>query len=93
MATKKVWFDMDGTIADLYAVEGWLTYLENDDTFPYDNAQVMLNFSLFARLLNALQRKGWEIGIVSWTSKCGLTFIMGRQLTQKFAGSSSICLV
>lgn len=78
MEMKKVWFDMDGTIADLYAVEGWLTYLENDDTFPYDNAQVMLNFSLFARLLNALQRKGWEIGIVSWTSKCGSDLYNGQ---------------
>ena len=23
----KIWFDMDGTIADLYAVEGWLPML------------------------------------------------------------------
>ena len=25
----KIWFDMDGTIADLYAVEGWLQMLYN----------------------------------------------------------------
>lgn len=69
--TKQIWFDMDGTIANLYAVEGWLNYLMNEDVFPYENAKTMLNFSLFARLLNALQRDGWKIGIISWTSKNG----------------------
>lgn len=68
---KEVWFDMDGTIANLYAVENWLNYLIDEDVFPYAEAAVMLNFSLFARLLNRLQNNGWKIGIVSWTSKNG----------------------
>ncbi len=66
-----IWFDMDGTIANLYAVEGWLDYLKNEDVYPYANAETMMNFSLFARLLNRLQAKGWKIGIISWTSKNG----------------------
>lgn len=69
--TKKIWFDMDGTIANLYAVEGWLEYLIAENVFPYANAKVMLNFSLLARLLNKLQANGYEIGIISWTSKNG----------------------
>ena len=28
-------FDMDGTIADLYGVKNWLSYLEAEDTTPY----------------------------------------------------------
>lgn len=68
---KEVWFDMDGTIANLYAIENWLNYLIDEDVFPYAEAAVMLNFSLFARLLNRLQSNGWKIGIVSWTSKNG----------------------
>ena len=35
---KKIWFDMDGTIADLYGVENWLDYLLNGDAFPYKAA-------------------------------------------------------
>lgn len=66
-----IWFDMDGTIANLYAVEGWLDYLLNEDVFPYAEAETMLNFSLFARLLHKLQNRGWKIGIISWTSKNG----------------------
>ena len=68
---KEIWFDMDGTIANLYAVENWLNYLINEDVFPYAEAAVMLNFSLFARLLNRLQNSGWRIGIVSCTCKNG----------------------
>lgn len=68
---KKIWFDMDGTIANLYEVENWLDYIRSESTYPYDTAKTMLNFSLLARLLNSLQRKGWKIGIISWTSKIG----------------------
>lgn len=70
METKAIYFDMDGTIADLYAVDGWLDMLRAYDTTPYEQAQVMLNMSHFARLLNGLQKQGYRIGIVSWLSKC-----------------------
>ena len=80
---KTIWFDMDGTIADLYAVEGWLDYLKAENTFPYDNARPMLNFSQFARLLHKVQRKGWQIGIISWTSKNGSDLYNGAVALSK----------
>lgn len=67
----KIWFDMDGTIANLYAVENWLPKLRASDPSPYAEAKVMLNMSLLARYLNKLQQQGHEIGIISWTSKQG----------------------
>ena len=68
---KWIWFDMDGTIADLYKVEGWLESLQAEDVRPYAEAVPMLNFSRFARLLNRLRAEGWKIGIISWTAKFG----------------------
>lgn len=62
---------MDGTIADLYGVDGWLNDLINGDTRPYDIAKPLANMSALARRLNALQRKGYIINIISWTSKSG----------------------
>lgn len=62
---------MDGTIADLYGVDGWLNDLINGDTRPYDIAKPLVNMSALARRLNALQRKGYIINIISWTSKSG----------------------
>lgn len=70
MATK-IWFDMDGTIANLYAVEGWLEDLRAERTRPYELAEALLNMNQLARKLNKLQRMGYELGIISWTAKNG----------------------
>ena len=66
-----IWFDMDGTIADLYGVENWLSYLIDGDTLPYEVARPLVRLSALARILNNLQRKGYRIGIISWLSKNG----------------------
>ena len=67
----KIFFDMDGTIANLYGVENWLDFLRAEEVIPYKEAMPMVNMSQLARLLNRLQAKGYEIGIISWTSKNG----------------------
>ena len=68
---KAIYFDMDGTIANLYAVDGWLNDLIAENTRPYAQAAPMVNMSLLARRLNALQKAGYTIGIISWLSKDG----------------------
>ena len=69
--TKAIYFDMDGTIANLYGVDGWLNMLINEDVTPYAKAIPLIRFCVLARLLNKLQKNGWHIGIVSWLSKSG----------------------
>ena len=64
-------FDMDGTIADLYGVTDWLADLIAGNTRPYEIAEPMLHFSTLARRLNALQKNGYHLAIISWTSKSG----------------------
>ena len=64
-------FDMDGTIADLYGVENWLDYLIAEDTHPYEMARPLLHLSALARKLNALQRNGYNLAVISWLSKSG----------------------
>lgn len=64
-----IWWDMDGTIADLYGVDGWLDSLIARETRPYDEAGVMWNMSHLARLMNKAQRAGYKLGIISWTAK------------------------
>lgn len=65
----KIWFDMDGTIADLYGVENWLEMLIAHDETPYAIAKPIVNLSVLARLMNKAQRKGFEICIVSALAK------------------------
>jgi hypothetical protein len=69
MKNKKIYFDMDGTIADFYATEDWLERLENEDTYPYEIAKPLMKMNVLARRLNALQKIGYKIGIISWTAK------------------------
>lgn len=64
-----IWFDMDGTLCDLYAVENWLPKLRAEDASPYMEAAPLLRLCSLARVLNRLQREGVKIGIVSWLSK------------------------
>ena len=65
----RICFDMDGTIANLYGVNGWLDMLINGDATPYKMASVLLNMNSLAKLLNKLQKMGYEIGIISWLAK------------------------
>ena len=69
--TRTIFFDMDGTIADLYNVEGWLDDLTNERVRPYKEAKALVNLSTLARVLNKLQDKGYRIEVISWLSKNG----------------------
>ena len=66
-----IFFDLDGTIADLYGVENWLHYLETSNPYPYAIARPLIDFRRLARLLNQLQANGYKIGVITWLSKKG----------------------
>ena len=64
---KAIYFDMDGTLADFYAIENWLRYLENESAFPYSACVPLINRrGEFARLIRGLQARGYVVGIISW---------------------------
>ena len=67
--TPIICFDMDGTLTNTYAVEGWLDMLRSHDSTPYRVAKPTLRMSKLARQLNALQRKGAKLVVISWLSK------------------------
>ena len=66
---QTIWFDMDGTIANLYGVENWLPMLIDSNPAPYKLAAPLVNMNKLARTLNKLQRAGYKLGIISWLSK------------------------
>ena len=59
-------FDLDGTLADLYGVEGWLPMLENHIETPYEIAKPLVRLCTLARMLNRLQKEGYKIAVLSW---------------------------
>lgn len=66
---KAIYFDMDGTIVNLYGVENWLDMLRSENALPYESAAPLVRMSQLARLLNKLQAEGYIIGIISWLAK------------------------
>lgn len=63
------YFDMDGTIFDLYGVDGWLDDLINSNPRPYEIAKPLVNFSRLAKAINKARRNGNKVSIISWLSK------------------------
>ena len=66
---KTVWFDMDGTIAELYKVDGWLTSLRESDWRVYDRCLPRHNFERINKAIEALSESGWQVGVITWGSK------------------------
>jgi hypothetical protein len=67
--TKMICFDMDGTIANLYGVNGWLEMIENENPKPYEIAEPMWDMVELATTLKMLQVKGYEIRVITWLAK------------------------
>lgn len=67
--SKMICFDMDGTIANLYAVEDWEKKLRKEDPSPYLLASPMWDMDRLREILIKLADEGWEIRIISWLSK------------------------
>lgn len=61
-----VYFDMDGTIADFYGVDGWLDAIQAEDTRPYECAATLGNIERLAALCAAY---GATVGVISWLAR------------------------
>lgn len=66
---KTLVFDMDGTIADLYGVENWLSDLRSENPRPYELAKPMYSMDFLNGLLEYFKMLGWRIVITTWLAK------------------------
>ena len=66
---KVLVFDMDGTIADLYGVEGWLDDLLAGNARPYVEARPLVDMEKLNNILIQLKEFGWHIVVTSWLAK------------------------
>lgn len=66
---KAIYFDMDGTIADLYGQKNWLKNLRKEKTAPYEKAAPLVNIPALKAALDTLREKGYVLGVITWLSK------------------------
>lgn len=67
--TKKIFFDMDGTIADLYNTNNWLDLLLNETAGLFRNLKVMHDKRKLQNIIKRLQDIGYEVEVITWTPK------------------------
>lgn len=68
---RAVYFDMDGTIANFYGVNGWLDAIHCESVMPYVAAEPLMNPAHLINILMQLKAKGYTIGIISWSAMGG----------------------
>lgn len=64
-----IYFDLDGTIADLYGFSGWLDCLQNEQADPYTEAGLLVDGEQFRNFLAAGKAAGVLFGVISWGAK------------------------
>lgn len=67
---KTIWFDMDGTLYDLYKIPGWLAMLENEQWHVFDQpGYARANIHRINDAIRALKASGWTVGVITWAPK------------------------
>jgi 5'(3')-deoxyribonucleotidase len=69
MKKPTIYFDMDGTIADLYGIPNWLDRIHASDPSPYAEAQPLVDIEQLITYINRTKEMGFCIGIISWLPK------------------------
>ena len=62
---KNVYFDMDGTVYDLYNLPDWLVKLRNEIS-PFLDTESLVDIKTMAHLINVLKIQGNTFGIITW---------------------------
>lgn len=64
--SKKIFFDLDGTLYDLYNIENWLDSLQNEDATVFERGNFIGDYDEFIAIVKELMFKGYTFGVISW---------------------------
>lgn len=65
-----IWFDLDGTLYNLYKVPDWLPRLRQEDVGVYcEQGFERASIRRIVEACNALKEAGYHIGVISWAGK------------------------
>lgn len=68
---QAIYFDMDGTIYDLYSVTDWESRLNSEDVTAYSCGEAMYDMGNLNALLEEFVALGFVIGVVTWSAMYG----------------------
>ena len=64
--SKKIYFDLDGTVYNLYSIENWLQYLEEENSNVFIMGEFMVDHKKFMDCITALTKRGYSFGVITW---------------------------
>ena len=64
--SKKVFFDCDGTLYNLYSIPNWLDKLRNEETDVFTENLFMGDYTEFLKEVSRLLAAGYEFGVITW---------------------------
>jgi len=64
--TKAVYFDMDGTVYDLYGVPKWLDRIEAEDATVFSEGKPLVDIDALNEACLNLIVNGYKIGVITW---------------------------
>ena len=60
------YFDLDGTLADLYNAENWLERLENEESGVFSNLEPLIDEEKFKKWARERLADGDRIAVITW---------------------------
>ena len=64
-----IWFDMDGTIYELYRIPNWLERVREMDTSVFSDGFPRNDYDRIDIAVEALIEQGWQVGVITWAPK------------------------
>ena len=64
-----IWFDLDGTLYDLYNQPSWLEMLNNENGKVYSCGNSLVDVSEFSLIVTELKKQGYKFGVITWLSR------------------------
>lgn len=68
---KAIYFDLDGTIYNLYGIENWLDMLRSENELAYNCGDSIYDMEELNSLLLEFVNLGFTIGVITWTAMNG----------------------
>lgn len=64
--TTKIYFDLDGTVYDLYNIENWELKLRSENADVFNEGNFIGDYAKFIAVCAELIKKGVQFGVITW---------------------------
>jgi deoxyribodipyrimidine photolyase len=68
MKSIKIYFDLDGTVYNLYGINDWLSKLREEKVSVYTEGEKLFEESKFYKIVCSLLSYGVRFGVITWGS-------------------------